>query len=593
VTSFSRNSPAISLRQRWKARSQNPFFRLVSLFVDRIFHGGGEGSEDNLDFSLGLILSLLALPGGFYSIFLFNKYGTLLQWIRGQQGFDPLAAALPDEYFFIVLSMVVTGAVAVWRWDSIFPDRRDYANLVVLPISTRLIFLANLAAIVLLTLVLAFDVNLASAVLFPAVVSASQVTFVYIAKFAAIHLFVVVMASIFSFFSIFAVTGVLMSGLPYSVFRRISLYVRGLIIVCLLALLSTSFVIPASIDHLSQTPHTPIRFLPSVWFLGLCQLLRGKADPALAQMGRMSILGLLCVILIAVAAYALSYRRCFIRIPESLDTVSENSSQFRSLSFSMLDRTILKTPFQRAGYRFVLRTLARSEAHALALAGFSALGFVSASQVLFAAYSGKAVDAGSLFSPAFLSIPFILVYCILVGLRFIFDIPTELRANWIFRLSLGQTARECAPLARTVMLTFILPWVVAGVFPASLYLWGWTTAVLHTAMITIWSVILADALLVRFRKVPFTCTYPPFRHSAIVVMLVYFFGFSGFVGLTSSLDDLVLRNHAWMLLFVPILFGAHYVRTRYEQDAIEIDKQLIFEEKQPAAFEVLDLAHWS
>jgi len=579
--------------QWWKARSQLPFYRLVSLFVDRIFHGGGDGSEDNLDFSLGLILSLLALPGGFYSIFLFNKYGTLLQWIRGQQGFDPLAAALPDEYFFIVLSMVVTGAVAVWRWDSIFPDRRDYANLVVLPISTRLIFLGNLAAIVLLTLVLAFDVNLASAVLFPAVVSASQVTFVYIAQFAAIHLFVVVMASIFSFFAIFAVTGVLMSGLPYSVFRRISFYVRGLIIVCLLALLSTSFVIPSSIDHLAQTPHAPIRFLPSVWFLGLCQLLRGKADPALAQMGRMSILGLLCVILIAVAAYALSYRRCFIRIPESLDIVSENSSQFTSWSFSILDRTILRTPFQRAGYRFVLRTLARSEAHALVLAGFSALGFVIASQVLFAAYSGKAINAGSLFSPAFLSVPFILVYCILVGLRFIFDIPTELRANWIFRLSLGKTAHECIPLARTVMLTLILPWVFAGVFPVSLYLWGWTTALLHTAMITIWSVILADVLLVRFRKVPFTCTYPPFRHSAIVVMLVYFFGFSGFVGLTSSFDDWVLRNHAWMLLLVPIFLGARYVRARLEQDTIEIDKQLIFEEKQPTAFEVLDLAHWS
>jgi len=33
-----------------------------------------------------------------------------------------LAGALPDEYFFIVLSMALTGAVAVWRWYSIFPD---------------------------------------------------------------------------------------------------------------------------------------------------------------------------------------------------------------------------------------------------------------------------------------------------------------------------------------------------------------------------------------------------------------------------------------------------------------------------------------
>ena len=93
------------------------------------------------------MLSLLALPGALYSTLLFEKYSTLLLWMRGQHNFDPVTATVPDEYFFIVLSMVVTGAVAVWRWDSIFPDRRDYVNLVPLPISTRVIFLANLTAI--------------------------------------------------------------------------------------------------------------------------------------------------------------------------------------------------------------------------------------------------------------------------------------------------------------------------------------------------------------------------------------------------------------------------------------------------------------
>jgi hypothetical protein len=582
-----------TLRYKWKARAERPFFRLVSLFVDRIFHGGGESAEDDLDFSLGLVLSLLALPGGFYSIFLFNKYGSLMQWLRGQRGFDPLAAALPDEYFFIVLSMVVTGAVAVWRWDGIFPDRRDYANLVALPISTLLIFVANLAAIVFLALLLAFDVNAASAVLFPAVVSGSQVTFVYIAQFAAIHLLVVVLASVFSFFAIFAIAGVLMSVLPYAVFRRISLWVRGLIIICLLTLLFTSFVVPSFIDHLPGTPHSPIRFLPSVWFLGLCQMLRSKADPSLALMGRMAVVGSLCVPLIAIAAYALSYRRCFIRIPESLDITPETNHAFTSWLFSILDRTVLTTPFQRAGYRFVLRTLARSERHALVLAGFVALGFVTASQVLFATFSGKTIDAGSLPSPALLSIPFILVYCILVGLRFVFEIPTDLRPNWIFRLSLDRTDHECVPLARRVLLTFILPWLFAVAFPVSLYLWGWAIALLHTTVIGVWSVILADILLVRFRKVPFTCSYPPFRHSAIVVMLVYFFGFSAFVALASGLEHSALINPWLMLLFIPIILVARYARSRFQQDAIYIDKQLIFEEKQPADFEVLDLAHWS
>jgi hypothetical protein len=73
------SSPVHSLQQSWEAQAQRPFFCLVRLFVDRIFHGGSDSDEDDLDFSLGLILSLLALPGGFYSIFLFDKYGSLLQ----------------------------------------------------------------------------------------------------------------------------------------------------------------------------------------------------------------------------------------------------------------------------------------------------------------------------------------------------------------------------------------------------------------------------------------------------------------------------------------------------------------------------------
>ena len=41
--------------------------------------------------------------------------------MRHQHNFDPLAGALPDEYFFIVLAMTVTGAVAVGAGTAYFP----------------------------------------------------------------------------------------------------------------------------------------------------------------------------------------------------------------------------------------------------------------------------------------------------------------------------------------------------------------------------------------------------------------------------------------------------------------------------------------
>ena len=180
---------------------------MVRLFVARIFRGGGDSDAEGLDLGVGLVLTLLALPGGFVSILLFEKYGTLLQWMRGATNIDPFASAIPDEYFFITLSMAVTGAVAVWRWDAIFPDRRDYMNLVPLPISTRTIFFANLVAVLFLVGLIAIDVNAASSILFPLVVGATQNAFLFFLRFAAVHALGVVLASVFSFFAVFSVLG--------------------------------------------------------------------------------------------------------------------------------------------------------------------------------------------------------------------------------------------------------------------------------------------------------------------------------------------------------------------------------------------------
>jgi hypothetical protein len=165
----------------------------------------------------------------------------------------------------------------------------------------------------LLTLVLALDVNAASALLFPLVVSASVNAFSFFAQFFLVHAFILVSASLFSFFAVFAIVGILMVTLPYVVFRRISLYLRAIIIACLVALLSTSFAVRSMIEQ----PDSPVTFLPPVWFLGLCQLLRGRASPSLAIYGHTAMTGSAVVAVIAFVTYALSYRRCFTRIPES------------------------------------------------------------------------------------------------------------------------------------------------------------------------------------------------------------------------------------------------------------------------------------
>lgn len=211
------------------------------------------------------------------------------------------------------------------------------------------IFLANTVAILLLACLFAIDVNGASCILFPVVVGASQPYFTFAAQFAAVHALVVVFASIFSFFAVFATVGLLMLLLPYSLFRQISLYFRSFILTSLLAILSTSFAVPRMIADLPRSPHSPLRFLPPVWFLGFCQSLRGRADPTLAPLGRMAIAAVASACVLALATYALSYRRCFVWLPELADAPPGRLGARTSWIFRLLDFLVLYTPFQRAG----------------------------------------------------------------------------------------------------------------------------------------------------------------------------------------------------------------------------------------------------
>ena len=562
------------------------FLLLVRLFVSRIFHGSEDGDDNELNLSAGLVLAFLALPGAFYSLLLLEKYSTLLQWMRGQPGIDPLAGALPDEYFFIVLSMVVTGVVAVWRWDSIFPDRRDYANLVPLPISTREIFAANLSAILFLALVLAVDVNAASAILFPLVVSASENTFGFFLHFVGVHATVVVLASVFSFCAVFVIIGVLMITLPYGTFRRLSFYLRALILAGLVALLSTSFAVP---PMFRQAPHSGVRLLPSVWFLGLCQLMRGKADASITTLGQFSLIAVGAAVVAGIALYGISYRRCFMRIPEIADVTPSASRERGAWFFRMADRLFLQSPLQQAGYRFAMKTLFRSELHGLVLGGFFGLGIVFSCQFLFDSLGNNHADWRGVPPAQILAIPLALSYCILVGLRFALEIPSSLRANWTFRMHVDRSTEESAPLAQKIMLTFVFPWVGGIVFPVSTWLWGWRAGTVHATVVVLCSLLFAQLQLRNYRKIPFACAYPAFGQGSVVLALLYAIGFFVYVLGIARLEWWALSSAIASGVLILVLSVTCFLLPRLGKSNEDIREAVLFDEEAAGPFELLGL----
>ena len=562
-------------RAVWEPYSRRPFPTLLRVFIGRVFHGGGDSGDSEMGVALGVILILLAMPGVLVSLLLFEKYMVL-----SFGGFDPFTATIPDEYFFIVLSMVVTGAAAVWRWDALFLDRRDYTNIVPLPVSLRRIFLGNLAAIFLLAMALTADVNAASFFLFPVAVVGSQLSLkVLFLRFAAGHAVTVILASVFSFFAVFAIVGLLMAILPYALFRRISLYVRFLIALFFLALLTTSFGVTSFLGQLARMSKLAVHLLPPVWFLGIGQTLWGNGhNPFFAAMARTALLALGISLAVAILSYTLCFRRSFVRIPETAEVGPLPRSQFHFLPVKLFDRVFLRDPQQHACFHFITRTLVRGETHLQIVSAFAAMALVASAQSLASVFPIHAAVHVRTPSEDLLTIPFVISFCIIVGIRLAFEVPSDLRANWVFALWIDPDTLQTRPIARKVLLAFSLLPLIPICFASTWILWGFRVALLHTAVFAACTVALVELLLLRFRKIPFTCSYPPFQSHSALIFVAYLFGFVLFTSYLPELELWSLANPWRAIIFIPLVAVILLSSYFYRKQMLDMDKHLIFEE---------------
>src|SRR5258706_13156951 len=109
------------IQTRWQAFSRTPFGCLLRLFVARMFHGGGEPGAGELDLGIGVLVIMLAMPGILVSLLMFEKYGSLVRYLRGHLIFDPYTPTMPDENFFTVISLTRTRAPPLLRWVAASP----------------------------------------------------------------------------------------------------------------------------------------------------------------------------------------------------------------------------------------------------------------------------------------------------------------------------------------------------------------------------------------------------------------------------------------------------------------------------------------
>lgn len=583
--SLAAEAPRRPLERVWRRLRQRPFPRLVAHFAAVILQTGQESGASELNLGIGGLLAVLAAPGGFTSLMLLDKYSSLLRWLRRRPQIDVYWASLPDKYFFIVLSMAITGVVVAIKWDKILPGRQDYANLAPLPLHSRTIFLANLSAIILLASIFSLDVNAVSAVLFPGVVLSEKGTFPQLFAFIGVHALCVLMASAFIFFACFALLGALMSLLPIRAFRTASLFVRLAIIVALILLLSTSFTVRPLLDDLAKHPDSPWRFLPSLWYLGLYQWMQGRFNPLLQALAWTGLKAAAASVALAMFLSALSYRRHFVRIPESADSPRMGRRRNLRWMWPLVDRTILKSPFQRACYHFTLRALFRSEIHCILFGGFTGLGIVVAAQMAMSVPLARDSIPGA----GILAAPLAVAYFMIIGLRFVFDVPAGWSANWVYRLILDRRRQEIRAVARKLLLSLVILLIVAPVLIAYSWIWGFRIGLLHAAYLLAISALLIEILLLHFRKIPFTCTLPLFENDKIMFALIYFIAFFLFTSLAAGVERWMLEQPLRFIILPVFLALCWDLLRRIKRDIPDVDMELKYEESAAREVQALNI----
>jgi hypothetical protein len=346
----------------------------------------------------------------------------------------------------------------------------------------------------------------------------------------------------------------------------------------------------AIVQHPSLGSRPLVQLLPPVWFWGLCQHLRGLLDPVFGTLAETAIVASVAALALAIAASALGYRRCFRKSSESIANFAAIGGAIHHGRRHRTMDLFLRTPFERGCFSFTLKTLFRSENHMLIIGGFAGVGIVLASESLF--QSATAGDANRWPSAASLSIPLIVLYLLLIGLRFSFEIPVTQRAGWIFRLT-NPDASECVGLARKIMLTFLIPPLLAITLPAYSFVWGWRVGIIHTAVIAAASMLLIEILLVNFRKIPFTCSAPRFNSNIPIFGFFYLVGFIVFSSLVPIIEQRATNDTLWYLKFIFAFTGIWLGLTLYRRKMTRLDPRAIFETQSDVGDLVIEVLNLS
>jgi len=526
---------------------------LTEHFFRRLFDSEFISRDAEAHLGVMHILALLAVPAVFYTFYVSPVYG-YVYWHFSWSLYD--SVCISDQCRYVLFSMVVIGMVTVVEWDRLFPDGRDYAILMPLPLKLRTIFCAKIAALLIFVGLFILAVAGFPTLFYPVIEVGGTLhegPLGHLVWLMAAHGMAVFSGCLFMFLFFVALQGVLMILLSHMQFRRVSPYAQGLATVLLVC---QFFLLPLVPDLLPawERAHSPLLYaLPPMWFLGLYRTLLGTESALFLALARISMIAFALSLIVAVGAYLACYRR---HAQMAFEMAAEKRpSRFgigRLLTW-LLDGLWLNNGPERGTFYFVLKTLARSAKHRLYLVAYVAVGvaFALLGIMEMMTHSAQPDLWASATRPdkALLSIPLIVSFFTLVGMRAAFGFPAELPANWIFQITDENNGKECLSGVRKAMIALaVIPLFGVTLIVYSV-LWGFAASLLTSLFGVLLALILVELLLYSYHKIPFTCSHLPGKLNLPLTGAIYWLVFTCYGYSMASLEEWMFHvPMAWIVV---------------------------------------------
>ena len=520
---------------------KSPFQLLLKLFRDRFLENDsaapGGGFQTNIHHMLGILITIGGLAG----------YTAVVTSADLSRGVPPVEADWLVRSFRLLLpsfSFGVAGFAALFYWDALFPDRRDFLILAPFPIPLHQLVAAKCTALLLFVLLLASAVNVTPDSMVLLSMFGANSPGVWL-RLAAAQIAATFGASAFAFLMVAAGQGILINLTSARLFRRISPWIQML---GMSAMVMSILGLPFSAGLLRPAVEQKQLWLylfPPVWFSGLFELFTGGQNQFLASLGMLAIKMTGLALLLMFVTWGFGFRRHFRRTLESQDSSHRPRAWF--VPNCTIPKWLAQSPEEHALFAFAGKTLARSQKHQFFIATYFSAGLAIALFFGLAIRNGKvALSPGGARSVAF-----VLAFFAISGFRAVFQFPAELASNWIFRMTEARWTEVSRSATRKLVLAVSLVPLLLLSLPLEIAEWNWPTVLEHLAVQLIAAAFLVELLFWNFDKVPFTCSYFPGTTSLAVLGVLYIYGVTGFSFHMADLER-AMERHWW----VAVLFFA-------------------------------------